>query len=60
MFEIEPDNTQPVKSDDIMGELYASVSYNYADIQRTGSDELKRAVEIILNGYQPGGERIAK
>lgn len=34
------------------------VSYNYDEIQRTGSVELKEAVAIILGGYAPGGKQI--
>lgn len=43
---------------ELLDETAQAVAYNYDEIQRTGSDELKEAVAIILGGYAPGGKPI--
>jgi hypothetical protein len=36
----------------------AFIRFHYDEIMEHGSDELKRAAEIVLGGYKPGGIKI--
>jgi hypothetical protein len=58
MFEMdESEHTakEPAKWWELLDDASAYVRFHYEEIQQHGSDELKRAVEIVLGGHRPGG-----
>ena len=55
MDESEHTAKQPVKWWELLDDTHAFVRFHYDEIMQEGSDELKRAAEIILGGYRPRG-----
>jgi hypothetical protein len=54
--ESEHTSDQPAKWWELLDDSAAYVRFHYEDIQQHGSDELKRAVEIVLSSDPPGGK----
>lgn len=54
MDESEHTAAEPVKWWELMEGVETFIRFNYDDILQLGSDELKRAVEIVLGGHVPG------
>lgn len=57
MFEMdESEHTakDPPKWWELLDDSHAFINFHYEDIQQHGSDELKRAAEIVLGGHRPG------
>lgn len=54
MDESEESADQPVKWWELLENTETFVRFHYEEIQQHGSDELKRAVEIVLGGHKPG------
>lgn len=52
----EPEHTgdKPVKWWDLLDETSSFLRFHYTEITEHGSDELKRAAEIVLGGHPPG------
>lgn len=53
MDESEGTEEHPVKWFELLDNTEVFVRFHYADIMQHGSDELKNAVNIILNGHLP-------
>lgn len=51
--ESEHTEETPVKWWECLDDTSAWVRFNYDEIMRDGSDELKRAATIVLNGFPP-------
>lgn len=61
MFEMDEEEhtaDEPADVSNLLEETAGELLYRYEDIQRRGSPELKRAAEIVLGAYAPGGKLI--